>query len=147
MADISSIKDKIASELGNLESQGDIGGYEQLQFNKTSVDLDVGSYPHVLLVPPSVESELIDNRTAQRTYNFEIDVFFKQENLQQNDLENTAEAIMNHFDDLSDDFSGEAAGGIAVSTTSPQITSDKTGNNYAMFSVILKIRALQHLNY
>lgn len=147
MADIAAIKDKLSSELDEIQSNGDIGGHEQLQFNKTRIDLDVGTYPHVMLRPPSIESELIDNHTTLRTYNFELDVVFKMENLEKNDIEKTAEAIMNHFDNISDDLEGNADGGIEVASTAPQITSDKTGTNYAMITVILNVRATETLNY
>lgn len=147
MADISTVKNKIATELGTITTNGDIGGYDQLQFDKMAVDLDTGAYPWVILRPPSVESEVLDNVHVLRTYNFGLDVVFKMENLEQNDIENTTEAIMNHFDNLSDDMDGVADGGIRPSATAPQIISDESNRNYAMVTIELQVASSQQLTY
>lgn len=147
MADISAIKDQIETELQELENDGDIGGYERLQFKKAAMDLTVGNYPHVILTPPSIESETLDNRHVIRTYTFDLEIIFSMEDLQTNDMENTTEKVMNHFDNLTDDLAGQADGGIRPSATAPQIVTDRTNENYANVTLELKVRATQTLTF
>lgn len=143
------IKNKIETELGVLKTATTIGAFESLDFKKNPVDLqDVEAFPYVLVSPPSIEtSEVIDNRTHFRTYKFEMFVAFKRDNITTDTtIEDTLEAIMDHFDDLSDDFGGLADGGINPSVSTPE-PIESGGKLYVIASVTLEIRNTKSLTF
>jgi hypothetical protein len=149
MSDIATIKNQMATELQNLVNAGTIGGYTRLQLSQSYFDIqNLGGYPHALLAPPTMEdTEQLDNRNAIRTASFTIDVIFQAQNLvNDNDIETTLEAIMNHFDDVSDDLEGDANGGIETASTSPQYT-DGADRSLVAAAVQLKVRYTRQMQF
>lgn len=149
MSKIGDIKDQIETELGKLEENGTIAGYHRLQFRQLTMDLaDLGAYPFAVLTPPTLEdTEQLDNRNAERVARFSIDIVFKADNLTaDNEVEDTIEAVMDHFDDESDDLSGFADGGVETASTSPRF-SNGADRRFVLASVILKVHHTRQMTF
>ena len=91
---IQNIKNAIKANLDALVTDQVLGGATITDIKKNPLDADIPSYPHAFLMPPGVESEVLDNRTNIRTYTFGIMVLFNAENLASTtELEEMVEAM------------------------------------------------------
>lgn len=138
MSTIGDIKDEIDTQLAQLQSGGTIAHYERATLHKNMQDImqNLGAFPAVVLSPATVETaENLDNATHMRVATFSLDIVFKSHNITDNDVENTVEAVMDHFDRISDDLNGTADGGIQPVETTPQYTY---GQDYVLAAVIVQ---------
>lgn len=117
---ISLIKTAIKDNLDALVSDNVLGGATISDIKKDPLSVDPGPYPHAFLMPPGVESEVLDNRTVTRTYTFGILVLFQAENLESiAELETKIESILSKFDN-DPTLGGTALGGVLPVSSSPQ---------------------------
>ena len=116
---IQNIKNAIKANLDALVTDQVLGGATITDIKKNPLDADIPSYPHAFLMPPGVESEVLDNRTNIRTYTFGIMVLFNAENLASTtELEEMVEAILNKFDN-DPTLGGTALAGMLPVSSSP----------------------------
>ena len=143
---IATIKNEIKTQLDALVSSNDLGGATITDIKKDPLDYDIASYPHAFLMPPAMESSILDNRSNIREYSFEIIVMVKADNLSNTtELEETMEAIFNKFDN-NPTLTGTALAGISPTSTSPEPIRSKD-KDLIIFSVILKARELVDLTF
>lgn len=96
---IASIKTRVKTRLDELVTATVLGGATVTDIKKDPLSVDIKSYPHAFLMPPAVESEILDNRTNARSYTFDIMVLFQAENIASTDeVEEAVEAMLNAFD-------------------------------------------------
>lgn len=116
---IQSIKNAIKTNLDALVTDELLAGATITDIKKDPLAADIPSYPHAFLMPPAVESEVLDNRTITRTYTFAIMVLFNAENLASTtELEETIEDILSKFDN-DPTLGGTALGGVLPVSSSP----------------------------
>lgn len=117
---IVSIKNNIKAKLDALVTDTVLGGATITDIKKDPLAADIPSFPHAYLMPPAVESEVLDNRTIIRTYSFAIMVLFNAENLSSTtELESKIESMLSKFDN-DPDLGGTAMGGILPVSSAPQ---------------------------
>ncbi|MEP2085070.1 MAG: hypothetical protein ABJP87_04395 [Bauldia litoralis] len=117
---IQSIKNAIKSNLDALVVDESIGAATITDIRKDPLAADFASYPHAFLMPPAVESEVLDNRTNIRQYTFSIMLVFNAENLSSTtELEETIEVVLNKFDN-DPTLGGTALAGVLPVSSSPQ---------------------------
>jgi hypothetical protein len=96
---IATIKAAIDTNLAALVTEEVLAGHTVTDIKKSPLNADVGRYPHAFLMPPSVESEVLDNRSIVRTYSFDIMVLYRAEDISDTaDLETSIEDILTVFD-------------------------------------------------
>lgn len=116
---IQSIKNAIKTDLDALVADGVLGGATITDIKKNPLDAAIPSFPHAYLMPPSVESEVLDNRTITRTYTFGIMIVFNAVNLTSTtELEEKIEDILSKFDN-DPTLQGTALGGVLPVSSSP----------------------------
>lgn len=93
-------------------------------------------------MPPSVDGEVIDNRSVLRTYSYDIMVLFKAENITGTaEVEQAMEAIIDKFDN-DPDLGGTALGGVLPVSSAPQPMQHQ---NLQLIMVVIQIQAKQHV--
>lgn len=116
---IQNIKTAIKTNLDALVTDEVLGGATMTDIRKDPLAADIPSFPHAYLMPPSVESEVLDNRTVTRTYTFGVMVLFNAENLASTtELEEKIEAILSQFDN-DPTLQGTALGGVLPVSSAP----------------------------
>lgn len=116
---ISTIKQQIKTKLDTLVSANVLAQATITDIRKNYLDT-LGPYPHAHLMPPALESAVIDNRTNERTYTFDIAVYFKAENLTSTDeVEQKVESIITAFDN-DPTLGGTALAGVLPVSSSPE---------------------------
>ena len=96
---IQTIKNAIKSNLDDLVTANVLGGATITSIKKSPLSSDVGTFPHAFLMPPAVDSEVLDNRTNVRTYSFDIMILFQAEDISDTaDLEVKIESMLSKFD-------------------------------------------------
>jgi hypothetical protein len=114
------IKEAIKTNLDALVTDSVLGGATITDIRKDPLAADIPSFPHAFLMPPAVESEVLDNRSVLRTYTFSIMILFNAENLTSTtELEETVESILSKFDN-NPTLDGTANGGVLPVSSSPQ---------------------------
>lgn len=116
---IQDIKNAIKTNLDALVTGAKLGGATITDIKKGPFTDDVATYPHAFVMPPAVESEVLDNRTNTRTYTFVVMIIFQAENLlSTTELEETIEAVLNKFDN-DPTLGGTALGGLLPVSSAP----------------------------
>lgn len=135
---ILSIKAAIKTNLDALVTDAVLGGATQTDIKTDPLSANVGSFPHAFLMPPSIESEVLDNRSVSRTYTFDIMVLFQAEDLDSTaELETKVESMLSKFDN-DPTLGGTAMGGVLPVSSSPE-PFQHGGKDLVM--VILQIQA------
>ena len=117
---IATIKTAIKTNLDELVTVVVLSGATITDIKTDPLNADIGTYPHAFLMPPSVSSEINDNRHLVRTYTFDIMILFKAENLQSTtQLETAIEAVLSKFDN-DPTLGGTAIGGILPVSSTPE---------------------------
>jgi hypothetical protein len=116
---IKTIKEAIKTKLDALVTDTVLAGATITDIRKDPLAADIPTFPHAFLMPPSVESNVLDNRTVLRTYTFGIMVVFNAENLTSTtELEEKIESILSKFDN-DPDLGGTALGGVLPVSSAP----------------------------
>jgi len=114
------IKNRIKTNLDALVTDEVLGGATSTDIRKDPLAADIPTFPHAFLMPPGIESEVLDNRSVVRTYTFDIMVIFKAENLASTtELEEAIEDILSTFDN-DPTLGGTALGGVLPVSSSPR---------------------------
>ena len=140
------VKTAIATQLAALVTAGSLGAYIEEDLSKNVLDLDFPAYPCAVLGMASVDSAYEFSQANLRTYQFDILVVMKGENVvTPTDVEDTMDAILTQFDN-NFTLGGVAQVGIEA-TTSPTAPVSSKGKTYIVFNVRIKAKALQSLTY
>lgn len=116
---VSSIKQAVKVNLDALVTAEVLAGATITDIKKDPLAADIPDFPHAFLMPPSVESQALDNRSNTRTYTFNIMVVFNAENLASTtELEEKIEAVLNVFDN-DPTLQGTALGGVLPVSSAP----------------------------
>ncbi len=143
---ISTIKGQLKTTLDGLVTSTVLAGATSTDIKQNPLNVDVGLYPHAFLMPPSVESEVMDNRTIIRTYSFDIMVLFKAENITTTDeLEADIEDILDAFDN-DPTLNGLAMGGVLPVSSAPE-PFQHNGQDLIMVVVTVKAKELVTLTF
>lgn len=135
---ISSIKSAVKATLDTLVTATVLAGATETDIKNDPLNTDIPGYPHAFLMPPAVESEVLDNRTLIRTYAFDIMVLFQAEDIDGTaDVEIAVEAMLDAFDNNPTNTGTALAGMIPVSSA-PEPFQHK-GKDLIM--VVLQIKA------
>lgn len=117
---LTTIKTAIKTRLDELVTDTVLAGATITDIKQDPLSVDTGKYPHAYLMPPAVESEVLDNRSLLRTYTFDIMVLFQAEDLASTtELESKIVSILNKFDN-DPTLGGTALGGVLPVSTAPQ---------------------------
>ena len=117
---IQTIKNAIKSNLDDLVTANVLGGATITSIKKSPLSSDVGTFPHAFLMPPAVDSEVLDNRTNVRTYSFDIMILFQAEDISDTaDLEVKIESMLSKFDN-DPTLGGTALAGVLPVSSSPE---------------------------
>ena len=146
MSAIKLIKDAIKTELQDLVTAGSIHGVSETDMRKDPLMGDIPLTPYAYIMPPSTESQVVDNRTLLRTYTFDIMFVVKGENINTATyIEDLLEIILNKFDNIPT-LSGVADGAVEPATSTPQPLQHKNGD-LVVFFVSLKVNKTVTLTY
>lgn len=138
MSIIQDIKNNIKTHLDNLVTDGVLSVAIMTDIKKDPLAADFPSFPCAVLMPPSLDSQILDNRSLLRTYSFDIMVMVNAENLQSTtELEEMIEDIVDEFDN-DPTLGGTARGGVLPVSSSPQPFQH---NGKDLIMVIIQIQA------
>jgi len=141
----SPIKEKIISDLEALIDDGILGEVDSIEWTKPDVySMDIAKFPVAIIGPGEVKSDAADNQNNIRTYQFQVFIMQKAENMTgDSDVEDVLDAILNALDT---DFTagGTAVGGIlpVESVTGKVISGDKV---YICTSILVNAKAIYQL--
>lgn len=117
---IATIKAAMKSNLDDLVTDTVLAGATVTDIRKDPLSADVPTYPHAFLMPPSLESSVIDNRTIMRNYSFDIMILFQAEDITGTaELETAIETIVTKFDN-DPTLGGTALGGVLPVSSAPE---------------------------
>lgn len=137
---IATIKAAIKEHLDDLVTDEVLAGATSTDIRKSPLAGDIPSFPHAFLMPPSVESVSLDNRSNLRTYSFDIMVLENAENIESTtELETMVESILNEFDN-DPTLGGNARGGILPVSSAPQ-PFQHNGKDLIMVVIQLQAKA------
>jgi hypothetical protein len=140
---ISTIKAQILTNLANLVTDEVLAGAEATDIKQDPLSNNAGVYPYAYIMPPSVESEVLDNRSNLRIYTFDIMVLFNAENITSTDeLETDIELILSEFDN-DPTLGGTALGGVLPVSSAPE-PFQHGGKDLIM--VVVQIQAKEHVS-
>lgn len=138
----SSIKNAILSNLDALVTAGVLAGATITDIRKDPLASDIPNYPHAFLMPPSIESEALDNRTNIRTYTYDIMVVWNAIDIEDAvTIEDDIEAILSVFDN-DPTLGGTAMGGVLPVSSAPQ-PIQHAGKDLIVAAV--QVQAKQHV--
>lgn len=137
---ISTIKQAIKTHLDQLVTDGVIAGSASMDIKKSPLSADIPVFPYAYLMPPSVASESLDNRSNLRTYTFSILFIQNAENITTTDeIETMIEDVMDEFDN-DPTLGGTARGGILPVSSAP-VPLQHNGKDMITFVVALEAKA------
>jgi len=137
MSDIKTIKDAIKTQLDALVTAGKLAGCEQTDMRVDPLGGEIPLTPYAYIMPPSTESESVDNRTLLRKYRFDIMVVVKGENVNTNTyLEELIENLLNQFDNVPT-LNGAADGAVEPVTSTPEPLTHKNGSLVVFFITLI----------
>lgn len=138
-----SIKTAIKSNLDALVTSEVLSGATTSDIKQDPLSADIPSFPHAFLMPPSIESEALDNRTNIRTYIYDIMVIWNAENISDaTTIEADIEAILDKFDN-DPTLGGTAMAGYLPVSLAPQ-PFQHGGKDLIM--AVVQIQAKQHVS-
>jgi len=134
---ITTIKNQVKAKLDTLVTDGVIANAVQSDIKLDPLNMDVGNFPVGVVMPPAVESEVLDNVTITRTYIYDLIFVFNAEDLDTtNELETKMEAILNAFDN-DPTLGGAANAGVLPIASAPE-PFQHNGNDRILFVVNLR---------
>ena len=143
---LTNIKTQIKTYLDQLVTATTLGMADSADFRKDPLAGDIPKFPAAFLMPPAIESEVVDNRTLMRTYTFTIMIIVKGENITTASyLEDLAEAILDKFDN-NPTLAGYADGAIEPTSSVPE-PFQHNNRNFVIFYVTIKAKKTVTLTY
>lgn len=117
---IQTIKNGIKTNLDALVTSSVLGSAVITDIKRDPLAADFPAYPCAILMPPSTESEILDNRTLVRSYTFNVMIIVQAENLSSNtELEEMIEDVLDKFDN-DPTLGGTANAGIPPTSSAPE---------------------------
>jgi len=117
---IAEIKGVIKTHLDTLVTGGTLAYAESTDGRHDPLAADHPNFPAAYLMPPGMESQVLDNRSVLRTYTFDILLVENAENVQSvTQLETLVEAVIGEFDN-DPTLGGTARGGVLPVSSSPR---------------------------
>ena len=142
----SNVKTQIKTYLDELVTATTLGFASSADLRKDPLAEDIPAYPAAYLMPPAIESQVVDNRTLLRSYTFTIMVIVKGEDISSSSyIEDLTEAIMDKFDNKPTN-GGTADGGMEPSISTPE-PLQHNNRNFVLFYVTLKANKTITLTY
>jgi hypothetical protein len=142
---IKQIKEKIKKEMDELKNSGILKIVELQNYNVDLISQNFSSYPVGILTPPSMSSEVLDNRDNLRTYTMALVVLFNSKNhTNTNFIDETIEQIIDHFDNKIT-LDGILNGWIEPSSSSPYKV--KETKDLILVDIFLKIKIVKPLGF
>jgi len=143
---ISLIKSAIKTNLDALVTDSVLAGATITSIKKDPLSVDIGSYPHAFVMPPSVESEVLDNRSVVRTYTFGILVLFQGEDITDyDDLEGKVESMLSKFDN-DPTLGGTAMGGVLPVSSAPE-PFQHNGRDLVALELVIQAKEVVSLSF
>lgn len=137
---ISDIKSAIKTNLDALVTDTTLGAATTTDIKKDPLNADITDFPHAFIMPPAIESEVLDNRSVLRTYTFDIMVVIQAEDITGTaEIETLMETVMNKFDN-DPTLQGTARGGVLPVTSAPA-PFQHNGKDLIMFIIQLQAKA------
>lgn len=137
------IKEAIKTNLDALVTAEVLGGATTSDIKKNPLAADIPSFPHAFLMPPSIESEVLDNRTIVRTYIYDIMLIWNAENITDaTTVEDNIEDVLSKFDN-DPTLGGEAMAGVLPVSLAPQPYQH---NGKDLIMAVVQIQAKQHVS-
>lgn len=116
----SSIKQAVKANLDALVTAGRLAGATSSDLRKDPLEADIPGYPWAFLMPPSIESQVLDNRTNIRTYSYDIMIVWNAMNVADDTtVETDTEAVLSVFDN-DPTLQGTALAGVLPVSMAPQ---------------------------
>lgn len=141
MAHISDVKAQIKTYLDELVTATILGKAESDDYQQGIFDRDFSAFPVAILQTASIESDILTTVEDLRTFNFEIVVIQRAENITAaTDIETLQEAILDKFaqnQTLNNTCQKQVP---AVSAPAPVLSR---GKSYVAFSVMIKAQKLK----
>ena len=139
MASETLIKGAIKTILDALKTAGTLNEVAYDDFRHPVQFRDIASFPAAIIGPASITSESETNADNLRSYTYQVVIVDKVDNIASaTQLEDLRELVLDAFDNAPT-LSGAANGGLEPSLSQPQ---PDDGNNYILFIVTLKAKAL-----
>lgn len=137
------IKQAIKTNLDALVMSEVLAGATITDIKKNPLAGDIPSFPHAFLMPPTIESEPLDNRTILRTYVYDIMVLWNAENIEDaTTVEDNIEDILSAFDN-DPTLGGTAMGGVLPVSLAPQPFQHASKE---LIMAVVQIQAKQHVS-
>ncbi len=136
------IKAAIKTNLDALVTAEVLAGATTTDIKRDPLAADIPNFPHAFLMPPSIESEVLDNRSITRAYTYDIIVLWNAEDIEDaTTVEANIEAILQVFDN-DPTLAGTAMGGVLPVSLAPE-PFQHGGKDLIM--VVVQIEAKQHV--
>lgn len=136
------IKAAIKTNLDELVTASVLAGATTSDLKKEPLSADIPGFPWAFLMPPSIESEALDNRTNIRTYVYDIMILWHAENIADAaTVETCIEAVLNKFDN-DPTLSGTAMAGVLPVSLAPQPFQH---NAKQLIMAVVQVQAKQHV--
>ena len=147
MATIQTAKEKIVAMLRTLENAETLREVVVQDLKVDPLSAEYAAFPVAVLTPPSLEaSEVLDNRSNVRTYQFNVVVLMKPENFDSTvDVENLQETIINLFDN-DPTLSGNADAGLEPAFSRPY-PLNYAGRDLVYFEIYLRVKIRKDLSF
>jgi len=140
------IKNQIKVNLDALVTDTVLSGATITDIKKDPLSADIPNFPHAYLMPPSTESEVLDNRTIVRSYTFDIMILFQAEDIvTTTELEGDIEAILSKFDN-DPTLGGTSMAGVLPVSSSPA-PFQHAGKDLIMVIIQLTAKQYQSLTF
>lgn len=137
------IKQAIKTNLDALVTSEVLAGASISDIRKDPLAADIATHPHAFLMPPSIESEVLDNRSVVRTYTFDIMILWNAQNITDaTTVEQNLEAILDKFDN-DPTLNGTAMAGVLPVSSAPQ-PIQHTSKEFIM--AVVQIQAKQYVS-
>lgn len=138
-----SIKTEIKAKLDTLVVGGTLAGASVSDLKKDPLAADIPAYPWAFLMPPSIESEVEDNRTIIRAYTFDIMILWNAENITDaTTVEEQIEEVLSAFDN-DPTLGGTAMAGVLPVSAAPQPLQHGTRQ---LIMGVVQVQAKQHVS-
>jgi len=137
------IKNAIKANLDALVTAEVLAGASSSDLKKDPLAADIPSFPYAFLMPPSIESEALDNRTNIRTYVYDIMILWNALNISDAvTVEDDIEQVLSTFDN-DPTLGGTAMAGVLPVSSSPQ-PFQHAGKDLIM--AVVQVQAKQHVS-
>ena len=129
------------ADLNALVTAGTLKAAQEIDYSKDALSADYSAFPVAILGMSSVVSQMEENVSNLRTYEFPILILQQGENINaQTDIEDLRDAILNKFD--TDYTLQGTAEGATEPTASPAFTAGTPDKAVIYFVITIKAKAL-----